>query len=69
MIKKVSEMDTVDIIMELEGGELVLQDKEDWDTVKALAKELSPSQGFYGRLFRDMTEYENEYELNFPIVM
>ena len=67
--RKVSEMDTVDIIMELEGGELVLQDKEDWDTVKALAKELSPSQGFYGRLFRDMTEYENEYELNFPIVM
>lgn len=67
--RKVSEMDTVDIIVELEGGELVLQDKEDWDTVKALAKELSLSQGFYGRLFRDMTEYENEYELNFPIVM
>lgn len=67
--KKVSNMDTVEIITELEGGELVLQDKEDWDTVKALAKELSPSQGFYGRLLRDMTEYENEYELNFPIVM
>lgn len=67
-------MTDIDIILELEGGELVIEDNIDWQRVKNLAHSLSYSQGFYGRLYRQMCEFENECmetdgELSFPILM
>ena len=70
---KTADMDTVDIIMELEGGELTIADVEDWNAVKSVASDLQNSQGFYGRLLRDMLEAEEEFggveNLPFPITM
>ena len=51
----------VDVIIELEGGELIIEDVEDWVRLKAIAGTLAQSQGFYGRLLRDMRDAENEY--------
>lgn len=71
--RKTSDMDTVDIVMELEGGELTIADVEDWNAVKSVASDLQNSQGFYGRLLRDMLEAEEEFggaeNLPFPITM
>lgn len=70
---KTADMDTVDIIMELEGGELTIADVDDWNTVKAIAGDLQTSQGFYGRLLRSMLDAEEEFggveNLPFPITM
>ena len=70
---KTSDMDTVDIIMELEGGELTIADVDDWNKVKEVANSLKGSQGYYGRLLRDMLESEKEFggveNLPFPITM
>ena len=43
---------------------------EDWDKLKAIAYDFSFSQGFYGRLLRDMMETEDYYgrkNIEFPI--
>ena len=70
---KTSDMDTVDIVMELEGGELTIADVDDWNKVKSVADSLKGSQGFYGRLLRSMLESEEEFggieNLPFPITM
>lgn len=70
---KVSKMDTVELIIELEGGELNITDVADWNAVKNVAIDLSKSQGSYGRLLRDMNAMEAEYggveNLPFPISM
>lgn len=65
------EKDYIDIIMELEGGELVIEDYDMWDRVKDLCYSLASSQGFYGRVYRDMCDFELncDGELPFPIVM
>ena len=65
------EKDYIDIIMDIEGGELVIEDYDMWDRVKDIVSSLASSQGFYGRVYRDMCEFENYYdgELPFPIVM
>ena len=64
-------MDAIDIIMELEGGELVVNNYEEWERVKDVASSLAQSQGFYGRLLEQMEEFENNYVLEdyFPIYM
>ena len=66
-------MDTAEIVMELEGGELTIVDVEDWNAVKSVASDLQNSQGYYGRLLRDMLETEEEFggveNLPFPITM
>lgn len=67
-------MTDIDIILELEGGELVIEDYEDWNRVKELAYSLGCSQGSYGRMYRSMCDYETyaeeEYgEIPFPIYM
>lgn len=67
-------MTDIDIILELEGGELVIEDNIDWQRVKNLAYSLRYAQGFYGRLYRQMCEFENECletdgEMPFPILM
>lgn len=68
------DMTDLEIILGLECSGLTLEDMEDWERVKALAKDLSRSQGFYGRLYRNMVDFEDEYgieglETSFPILM
>ena len=60
--------DDVEVIMALEGDTLELDDMEDWNRLKELAKSLSRSQGFYGRLLANMEEI-NEEDLKFPIYL
>ena len=65
-------LDDVDLIGALEGDTLKIEDQFDWDRVKELVKDLSSSQGFYGRLLRQMNEYEEEVGrdgMEFPIYM
>lgn len=64
--------DDVELITALEGDTLQIEDLEDWDRVKNLAREFASSQGFYGRLLRDMSEYEEmtgRDDMEFPINM
>lgn len=65
-------VDSVDLINALEGDSLKIEDKFDWEKVKELARDFASSQGFYGRLLRDMIEYEEsvgEDGMEFPIIM
>ena len=63
----------VDLIMAIEGDTVKVEDAADWERVKDLARDFSRSQGFYGRLLRNMNEFEESYEgaedLPFPIFM
>ena len=70
-MKKTSNMDNIEIIMELEGGSLCINDRDDWNRVKDLVYDLSYCQGFYSRLRRDMSEIEENLnlDLEFPIHM
>ena len=73
-IRKVKEcLDDVDIICALEGDTLMIEDEFDWEKVKEIAADFSRSQGFYGRLLRDMTEYEESVggpeNIEYPIYM
>ena len=65
---KIKELDTVGIIMELEGGELILEDTEDLETLKNICRDLARSQGFYGRLLRDLESLDVE-DIEFPVVL
>ena len=71
MKEKTNEMDIVDIIMALEGGELVLKNINEWNKVKNISFNLSKSQGFYGRLYENMCEFEenNNIEESLPITI
>lgn len=64
-------MDVIDVIMALEGGELIIHNTEEWENVKSIAEDLSHSQGFYGRLLEGMERFEecNDLEECFPIRM
>lgn len=72
-MQKTSELSDIEIIENLEGGELIITDVADWDRVITIANDLSRSQGFYGRLLRNMKEAEEDYggkeNLPFPITM
>ena len=68
------DMTDLEIILGLECSGLTIEDMEDWNRVKDLAKDLSRSQGFYGRLYRNMENFEEEYgteglKTSFPINM
>lgn len=65
---KLKELDIVGIIMELEGGELILEDTEDLETLKNICRDLARSQGFYGRLLRDLESLDVE-DIEFPVVL
>lgn len=65
---KVSNMDEVDIIIQLESDDLVVEDIDDWNTIKAVAKKLSNSQGFYSRLYKAMEETDID-SIEFPILL
>ena len=60
--------DDVEVIMALEGDTLELDDMEDWNRLKEIARGLAGSQGFYGRLLANMEEVEEE-DLEFPIYL
>lgn len=60
--------DDVEVIMALEGDTLELDDIEDWNRLKEIARGLASSQGFYGRLLANMEETEEE-DLEFPIYL
>ena len=66
-------LDDVDMITALEGDTLMIEDEFDWEKVKELAADFARSQGFYGRLLRDMTEYEESVggaeNIEYPIYM
>lgn len=62
----VKNMDIVDIIMELEGGQLIVKDFEDLEAIKNICRQFATSQGFYGRLLRDIEE-ANITENDFPL--
>ena len=51
----------------------MIEDEFDWKKVKELAADFARSQGFYGRLLRDMTEYEESVggaeNIEYPIYM
>jgi len=68
-MKRVSDLDNVGVIMELENGQIVIETIQDWNRVKILAKSLAESQGLYGRLYRGMYELEAGGELTLPMVM
>ncbi len=73
-VHKVKEcLDDIDMITALEGDTLMIEDEFDWEKVKELAADFAMSQGFYGRLLRDMTEYEESVggpeNIEYPIYM
>jgi len=64
---KTSEMKLIDIVIELEGGSLLLEDREDLEKVKSVCRYLAPSQGFYGRLLADIEWQEDQIE--YPVMI
>lgn len=60
--------DDVEVIMALEGDTLELDDIEDWNRLKEIARGLASSQGFYGRLLANIEETDEE-DLEFPIYL
>lgn len=55
---KTEKMDTIDIIIELESGSLLIEDRMDLERVKDVCRSLASSQGFYGRLLEDLDYIE-----------
>ena len=58
--------DIVELIIGLEAEELRVNTMEELERVKDLCFKLKGSQGFYGRMLRDLQEID-EYDL--PIVL
>ena len=50
----------LDMILAIEGDVLLVEDMEDLNRVKELAKGLSRSQGFYGRLLLQLSDIIEE---------
>lgn len=57
-LKCVKEVDEITLIEMIEGGSILVKDEEDLEIVRKLAKDLSRSQGFYGRLYEDLKGME-----------
>ena len=55
---KTEKMDMIDIIIELESGSLLIEDRKDLERVKDVCRSLASSQGFYGRLLDDLDYIE-----------
>jgi hypothetical protein len=65
LAEKIQEMDTVDVILGIEGGDLLerIETAEDAKAVLDVVKPLRYSQGFYSRLCRQLEEFiENDEE-------
>lgn len=52
--------DEIDMIEEIEGGSLIIEDMDDLERVKSLARGLARSQGFYGRLLLQLADIIEE---------
>lgn len=66
-IKTISQCkDELDIILQIEGGAVKVENLEELKVVKVLCQKLSMSQGFYGRLLRDLEEIE---AADLPIIL
>ena len=52
--------DEIDMIEEIEGGSLIIEDMDDLEKVKNLARGLARSQGFYGRLLLQLADIIEE---------
>lgn len=52
--------DEIDMIEEIEGGSLIIEDMNDLEKVKNLARGLARSQGFYGRLLLQLADIIEE---------
>lgn len=59
--------DSVDLIIAIENDTVIMEDIADWKRIKNIANDLRYSQGFYGRLYHSMVEFENANELAFPL--
>ena len=57
-IKKAKEVDEITLIELIEGGAVLVEDEEHLEIVRKLAKDLSRSMGFYGRLYEDLKGME-----------
>ena len=55
---KTEKMDMIDIIIELESGSLLIEDRMDLERAKDVCRSLASSQGFYGRLLDDLDYIE-----------
>ena len=58
--------DVVDLIVTLESEDLRVNTAEELERIRDLCRKMASSQGFYGRLLRDLQEID-EYDL--PIVL
>lgn len=65
-MNRFEEMDTLEIIMELEGGDMMPENVEEAKTVLEAVSDLRYSQGFYSRLCEKLEEYiaDNDDEEN-----
>lgn len=52
--------DEIDMIEEIEGGSLIIEDMDDLEKVKNLARGLARSQDFYGRLLLQLADIIEE---------
>lgn len=59
-MNRFEEMDMLEIIMELEGGDMMPENVEEAKTVLDAVSDLRYSQGFYSRLCEELEEYITE---------
>ena len=64
-------MDYLDVIMALEDGGLTLKNDKELEDVKAIAKSLHTSQGYYGRLYEELDNFskQSDHQKNYPLTM
>ena len=60
MTNRFEEMDVLDIIMEIEGGDMMPENVEEAKTVLEAVSNLRYSQGYYSRLCNALEEYIEE---------
>lgn len=60
MTNRFEEMDVLDIIMEIEGGDMMPENVEEAKTVLEAVNNLRYSQGYYSRLCNTLEEYIEE---------
>lgn len=60
--------DHIDVILQLEGGELIIEDMEDLNKLIEVCKPLSYSQGFYSR-FVNLLEQVEDGDIILPLVL
>ena len=62
-------MDSIDIIMAIEGGELKIENDEQMDEVIELTRTLAMSQGFYVRLSEALKQFRADEDRIYPVIL